>query len=1201
MQKTLQLIFSFLFLANFSFSQSVGDLIFVGYNGDGNDDISLVAMATIPANTTIYLRDDEWNGTGWIDALESSFAWNLGPNAIPAGTILTMNSITISPSVNFGSVTAIGTNNTGYSSGGEAVFVYTGTDVNTPTTFLTALCNGDPATSFGTLNGTGLGLGTTAIRMATTTLPTPDIGVYKGPKSGNDKSGFISLINDMANWDLQDGSGDQSIDGMVPDLPFSMVPFSFGGSDITPPTVVNVSVFDQSKINIQFSEAITYLPSDFVLVPNIPIVSITNITNNGVQLTLVNPMTTGAPYKIEIKNVKDIAGNTILPFTSQNLFWNPYQGTDLVISEINYNPFNVGGANTDSIEFIEIFNKGTTPIALGGLEFTRGIIGTLNQASLGPKQAIAVASDSIRSKRFYGGNFQQWRSDFLSNGGELIYFSNSRGNIIDSVLYDDVSPWPTAADGTGYSLELIDPNIDNNVATNWKISSTPTGKSISGSPIFASPGRLILPTQATIAFLNSSITISEDAGQATIPINLTGTGTSNGDVEIFVSSGTASSGTDYTFTSPQKINVVAGATQVASITIPIANDSDIESDEYFVLRFRNANNLSIGSENALVVFIRDNDFSNPIPNDSLSLELIASYKNPNAGSSEIISFDRNTKRMFIANSIGNRIEIVNMENPAAPVAITGISLAGFGSINSIASFNGIVAAAVEATALTDNGTVRFYNTNGDFLKSVEVGNLPDHIIFSPDGKTVMTANEGQPQADYVVDPEGSISIIDISGGIANLSQSNVTTLRFNNFNSFLPQLRSGGLRIFGPKVGQPGGSNLAEDLEPEFITFSEDGKTAYVSCQENNAIVIVDVVNKKIVTNPNNFPSIIPLGLKNHGLAGNGFDASDRSTGINLTSFSKLFGVYMPDGLSAFSVGGKNYFASANEGDAREYTAYDEQATVKTLRLDPSSFPDSLDLRLDALLGRLKLTKASGDTDGDGDYDFLASFGSRSFTIWDEAGKLVWDSGDEIERFIRSSTTWSRLFNANNSSPTVAVKNRSDDKGPEPEGVTTAAINGKTYAFVGLERIGGIIVYNITNVNKPQLVTYANNRTGASTDDLGPEGIVFVPANQSPNGQNLLLLANEISNSVSIFRVVDKTRPNSTFEGMEATSFSAFPNPASNTLNFTRPITGSFFDLNGREVVKFVETNEISTQQLTNGMYFLRSENGEYLKIVIQK
>ena len=473
------------------------------------------------------------------------------------------------------------------------------------------------------------------------------------------------------------------------------------------------------------------------------------------------------------------------------------------------------------------------------------------------------------------------------------------------------------------------------------------------------------------------------------------------------------------------------------------------------------------------------------------------------GAAEISAYDPVSNKLFFVNGDTGSIDILDISNPKKPTLTGQIDVSSIGSnANSVAVNNGIVAAAIEANEGTDNGSVALFDTDGNLLTTVTVGSLPDMLIFTPDGNKILVANEGEPNDDYTVDPEGSISIVDISGGAGNAT---VMTAGFGAFNdNFNPAIR-----VFGP------GANLAQDLEPEYIAVSSDSKTAWAICQENNAIAVVDIDAAQVV-------AVAPLGFKDHSLPGNALDVSNRDDAINIANWP-VYGMYQPDAITAYNVGGTDYIISANEGDSRDYDGFSEEERVKDLTLDPSAFPNAADLQEDENLGRLKITTTLGDDDGDGDYDRLFAYGARSFSIWDGSGNLIWDSGDQFETILADLIP--EDFNSTNDE-NDSFDNRSDDKGPEPEGVSVAYVNGAWYAFIGLERVGGVMIYNVTDPANPFYVDYVTGRnfkakdaTSAEAGDLAPEGLLFIPALESPTGDDLLVISNEVSGTISIYRI----------------------------------------------------------------------------------
>ncbi|MEZ4868570.1 MAG: choice-of-anchor I family protein [Caldilineaceae bacterium] len=910
----------------------------------------------------------------------------------------------------------------------------------------------------------------------------------------------------------------------------------------------------------------------------------------------------------------------------------------------------------------------------------------------------------------------------------------------------------------------------------------------------------------------------------------------------------------------------------------------------------------------------------PLPQDApdgaITLTVLGSYTTGvfDGGASEIVTYDPATQRAFTINATDATIDVLDISDPTTPTLINQIDVTPYGAqANSVDVYDGVLAAAVQNNDKQANGAIVFFTTDGDFIASVEAGPLPDMITFTPDGAKVLTANEGEPNADYTVDPEGSVTIVDLSGGVENVTQENVTIAGFTAYND--AELDSS-VRIFGPDA------TVAQDLEPEYIAVSPDSTTAWVTLQENNAVAVVDLTtgaatkivglgfkdwnrptaslnaieftdlpvlgtteagqdiymggfsglyfegvneetgNLMFITHPDRGPNPDPVdvdgdgiderpfalpdyqaqwvrfevnpatkeiiwgegtlltradgtpisGLPNlageegmayadeepidlfgnaleldpygadmegivkadddtywmvdeyrpaiyhfgadgvlidrfvpegsndneagvevgtealpaiyaqrranrgfeavayadgivyafiqspiddpdtardtnsrngksirilafdtatsetvgeylymieggavdkigdavalsgsellvmerdsalgpaaqkyifkvnlanatniHGMAlpqglerqsktslalagiypvaktlyvdlaaigyhmadkteglafvdentlallndndfgtgttfstttglldanpnpipvvlglitltPSGLDVSDKDDAINIQQWPVL-GMYQPDAIAAYAVDGETYLVTANEGDARDYDGYSEETRLGDLILDLGVFPNAAELQKPENLGRLRTTTAGTDTNGDGLVDRILTYGARSFSIWTADGRLVWDSGNEIERIV--AETFPDDFNADGENGTF--DNRSDDKGPEPEGVDIGVVNGKSYAFIGLERIGGVMVYDISDPHAPVFVDYVNNRDfsgdaeAGTAGDLGPEGVKFVAADKSPTGQPMLLVANEVSGSTTFYAIEEVT------------------------------------------------------------------------------
>ena len=446
------------------------------------------------------------------------------------------------------------------------------------------------------------------------------------------------------------------------------------------------------------------------------------------------------------------------------------------------------------------------------------------------------------------------------------------------------------------------------------------------------------------------------------------------------------------------------------------------------------------------------------------------------GVPEIAAFDSATNTVFATNSEAKEVEVIDISDINNPTLKDAIDITAFGgNVNSVATKNGYLAIAVEAENATDDGKVVIFKTDNLTTPYAQItaGALPDMVIFTPDGKYVLAANEGEPNDDYTIDPKGSITLIE-------LNSKATTQIFFDSFNDQTQTLAAKGFRVFGP------GADLSTDVEPEYITVSSDSKTAFIALQENNGIAKLDIASKTIT-------EILPLGTKDYSDLL--FDLSDKDDSIGNLKNWNVLSFYQPDAIDYFEVNGVGYIITANEGDARDYDGYSEEERVDELNLDPTAYPNAEELQESENLGRLKVTTANGDTDGDGDIDQIFGFGARSFSIWDTSGTRLYDSGNEF--------TLKTLFEFGN-----YPENRSDDKGTEPEAVTTFVEGTNTYAVIGLERSGDVLVYNISDIYNPVFVQRLRNTS--------PEGLTVVGAEDSPNGKTLLIVANEFPDTATL-------------------------------------------------------------------------------------
>lgn len=486
---------------------------------------------------------------------------------------------------------------------------------------------------------------------------------------------------------------------------------------------------------------------------------------------------------------------------------------------------------------------------------------------------------------------------------------------------------------------------------------------------------------------------------------------------------------------------------------------------------------------------------------TISLSPISTYETGlfDEGAAEIVTYDPESQRLIVVNSgEGSNLDFLDISDPTNPTLAFSVDMTRYGDgANSVDYANGVIAAAVEAEEIDAPGVVVFLDAEGEEIGTAQAGILPDMVTFTPDGSRVIVANEGEPSEDYTVDPEGSFTIVDVESLEA-------TQVMFGEMSmDDLPE----SVRVFGPDA------TPAQDFEPEYIAVSPDGSTAYASLQENNALAVIDIDAGEVV-------GVVGLGFKDYSVEENAIDPSNEDGGINIQTVPAV-GMYQPDAITTYEVDGMTYIISANEGDARDYDGFSEEARVADLTLDAEAFPNAEELQMEENLGRLLVTTTLGDTDGDGEYEELYSYGARSFSIWDAEGNLVYDSANDFTEITAEQAE--SYFNSNGTND--SFDQRSDDKGAEPEAVTTGVVDGTTYAFIALERVGGIMVYDVTDPTAPSFVTYVNNNNPEgnaeelTAGDIGPEGLQFISAEDSPNGTPLLVVSNEVSGTTTVWEI----------------------------------------------------------------------------------
>lgn len=512
--------------------------------------------------------------------------------------------------------------------------------------------------------------------------------------------------------------------------------------------------------------------------------------------------------------------------------------------------------------------------------------------------------------------------------------------------------------------------------------------------------------------------------------------------------------------------------------------------------------------------------------NGLNLNKLGSYvtgtSNKDGGVSEIISYDSKNNKAWVVNGATGLIDIIDLSNitsavssemPATSIDVKAIvegKVEGFiyGDMTSVSvhSESGYVAVALQEEAYDKNGYVAILKTDGTFAAMFEAGVQPDMVTFTPDGSKVLVANEGEPRNGYgdsVIDPCGSVTIVSVNTN--DITQSTVKTVGFEKFDAAREELVDAGVMLAKD-------INPSTDLEPEYITSTNE--VAYVALQEANAIAILDLASGE-------FTKVVPFGYKDLSLEANAIDLLDDGAYAAKT-YTDAASAYMPDGISVYSANGKTYILTANEGDSREWGDEETQTEYKNEKKEDLIATDGTvaeEIRI------IKTKVVDGTPNGKN-----VLFGARSFSIFEvtEAGlTCVYDSANDFEKL--TAKYLPEYFNVSNDDN--EVDSRSQKKGPEPEAVVVGQVDGKSYAFVALERISGIMVYDITDPVNASFVNYINTRNFSEdpdqigegiaylTGDVAPEGMYFISADVSPSKTPILLSAFEVSGTVAAYGV----------------------------------------------------------------------------------
>ena len=393
--------------------------------------------------------------------------------------------------------------------------------------------------------------------------------------------------------------------------------------------------------------------------------------------------------------------------------------------------------------------------------------------------------------------------------------------------------------------------------------------------------------------------------------------------------------------------------------------------------------------------------------------------------------------------------------------------------------------ALQAENYADPGRIAVLDYEGNLIQSYETGVQPDMVTVSKDGKWILTADEGEPREGYaegITDPQGSVTVVNTQTGETKVAD-------FSGFDS--SELAKQGI-LFAKVDGEILGAQ--NDLEPEYIALDPDGTKAYVTLQEANAVGILDLASAS-------FTDIKGLGFQDFSREDQAVDFVEDGT-YQPSTYKDVLGVRMPDGISAFQVNGKTYIATANEGDARDWPGFSNEAKAELTDTNGQT------------AGKVRVLDPELTAGLDTGKTYV--FGGRSFTIYDaDTMDVVYDSGNEFES--RTAAYLPQWFNCSNDD--IDIDSRSAKKGVEPESVTVGQVGDKLYAFIGLERIGGVMVYDVTDPANASYVNYINTRDFSSEigGDDSPEGLAFISSNYTGSGKPMLLAACEVSGTVAAY------------------------------------------------------------------------------------
>mmetsp|Transcript_87956 Transcript_87956/g.249112 ORF Transcript_87956/g.249112 Transcript_87956/m.249112 type:complete len:698 (-) Transcript_87956:318-2411(-) len=409
------------------------------------------------------------------------------------------------------------------------------------------------------------------------------------------------------------------------------------------------------------------------------------------------------------------------------------------------------------------------------------------------------------------------------------------------------------------------------------------------------------------------------------------------------------------------------------------------------------------------------------------------------GAAEQMAYDPANKYAYTLSEQGV-VHVIDYDDASSPQVLSSYVVDLDGStLTDVEVCGQMLFVGVVASTKTDNGMVKVYSTvlrsspaAPALLQSVTVGPLPDMLLASPDCTILAVANEGEgsDSSGTLVDPEGSVSLVDLSDfSVSTVSLSTgATDAELEASGVHLP-LSLNAMEYFDDYGAASADLNWtsaraaytpATQLEPEYLAWSSDGSKLYVNLQENSALATVLVAD-----GVGTVDSIEAYGLKDWSSSGGTEGIDTVEDGACTLEFKPGFKTMrMPDAIAIAEVDGTPYIFTADEGDDKEYDNFEEKQKFKDVLEDGATFSsDFPGFNASGSQGMADAFTNFGDTKmritiGSAGVDYstpsaptfkgAVGFGGRGISIYDVSGAIsrVWDSGSSFEKEQCAAYPW---------------------------------------------------------------------------------------------------------------------------------------------------------------------------------------------------